>query len=390
MGRQLASDRGRIADDRGVMSTVQSPAVNDRTPSEQHQQSAQSPGGDWTTRKLLAWMNEHFTKRDVDSPRLVAELLLCHVLGCERMRLYMEVDRQATEAERQQLRELVARASSHEPVQYLVGEGWFFSRPFEVNRSTLIPRPSTETLVERVLGWCREQVRVIEELDGKNVVRGDESEGDGGETGAESHGQETVSFEKKDEAAPSIELGSGAAVVSEERLRIADVGTGTGCIAISLAAQLPNGVFLATDVSEDALELAGRNAQRHGVGKQIAFAHGDLLGPVRNWIGDAKLDVLCSNPPYVPDEQWADVEPNVKDHEPEGALRGGADGLDCIRSLIEGAGDVLRPGGLLAIEIANVHRQAVLELIEQAGVFQHAEVVRDHEGHDRVLLAVLK
>src|SRR3954466_2868002 len=109
----------------------------------------------WTTRKLLAWMTERFTAKNVDSPRIVAEMLLSHVLGCERMRLYMEVDRPASPPELAQLRDLVARAANHEPVQYLVGHAWFFGKQFDVDRSTLIPRPCTETIVEHILQWLR-------------------------------------------------------------------------------------------------------------------------------------------------------------------------------------------------------------------------------------------
>lgn len=321
----------------------------------------------WTTRALLKWMTGHFEQRDVDAPRVVAEMLLAHVLGCERMRLYMEADRPATADERQRLRELVARASAHEPVQYLVGEAWFFSRPFTVNRSVLIPRPSTETLVERVLNWCRNGQR----------ARGDEA-GEGDRDRAEAATTDLA----------TSELGADAAAVSAAHLRLADVGTGTGCLAVSLAAQLPNARLLATDVSADALAVARRNAQRHGVDAQIEFARGDLLEPVRAWLNDAKLDVLCSNPPYISDAQWADVAANVKEHEPQSALRGGADGLELIRRLISGAADVLRPGGLLAVEIANAHGDAARELLDATGAFERIEIARDMEGHDRVALAV--
>lgn len=322
---------------------------------------AAKPAGDaWTTRRLLAWVTDHFKKKEIDSPRLVAELLLGHVLKCERMRLYMEADRQASDAERETLRELVGRASKHEPVQYLVGEGWFFSRPYYVNKSTLIPRPSTETVVEQVLGWCRRRKE-----DGRP--------------------RETASV--SDEF-----MNKSGGAVSMEVLKIADVGTGTGCIAISLAAQLPNGKILASDVSAEALELAKRNASRHKVDARIEFRQGDLLEPVRLWLkeNNTQLDVLCSNPPYIPDAQWNDVPPNVKDHEPASALRGGADGLDYIKPLIAGAWELLRSGGLLALEIANVHGEAVMKLVEKTGVFGKARVVKDHEGHDRVLLAERK
>jgi len=334
----------------------------------------------WTTRTLLKWMAEHFAERGIDSPRVVAEMLLGHVLGCERMRLYMEADRPATDDERQRLRTLVQRASAHEPVQYLVGEAWFFTRPFEVNRSVLIPRPSTETLVERVLGWCRK-----EEEGSREPGAGNREQEDGHrELGA---GNREDEEKNRSAVLPTADMGSGAAAVSDASLRIADVGTGTGCIAVSLAAQLPNARVLATDVSDEALAVARRNAQRHDVDEQIEFAQGDLLEPVRAWLGDATLDVLCSNPPYISDAQWADVAANVKEHEPASALRAGADGLDFIHPLIEGAGDVLRPGGLLAIETANIHGDDVRQLLQSTGVFERMEIARDAEGHDRVVLA---
>ena len=109
----------------------------------------------WTTRRLLAWMGEAFTKKGLEAPRLQSELLLAHVIGCERLRLYMEADRPASPLERDQLRDLVSRALAHEPVQYLVGEGWFFSLPFHVDRRVLIPRPATETIVQHVLQHAR-------------------------------------------------------------------------------------------------------------------------------------------------------------------------------------------------------------------------------------------
>src|SRR5262245_30305238 len=150
----------------------------------------------WTTRRLLKWMAEHFESKQIDSPRVVAEMLLAHVLGCERMKLYMEADRPASASELTTLRELVARAPKHEPVQYLVGHAWFFGRQCEVNRSTLIPRPCTETLVEHIIQWRR------------------------------------------------LNPGHAAPL-------IADIGTGTGCISVSLAAQIADGRVVATDVVPD-------------------------------------------------------------------------------------------------------------------------------------------
>ncbi len=286
----------------------------------------------WTTRRLLNWMTNHFQSKGIDSPRVVAEMLLAHVFQCERLRLYMEVDRPAEPAELAALRELVARAARHEPVQYLVGHAWFFSRQFAVNRSTLIPRPCTETLVEHVLQWHR-------------VNPG--------------HAQPLV----------------------------ADIGTGTGCIGISIAAQIPDTRLVMTDLVPEALELAKANAQRHKVIERMEFRQGQGLQPLREGPPGQRYDVICSNPPYIPDHEWDDVPAHVKDYEPPSALRGGVDGLDVIRPLIAEAGQLLKPGGLLAIEIADCQRDDVLNLANATGVLVNATVLKDHEGLWRVFVA---
>ena len=285
----------------------------------------------WTTRRLLGWMVPHFESKDVESPRIVAEMLLAHVLECDRMRLYMEVDRPASLEEREMLRELVARAARHEPVQYLVGEGMFYGRSFVVDPSTLIPRPSTEAVVDAVLEW------------------GEQSE-------------------------------------RQSRPLIADIGTGTGCIAITLALQWPEARLIATDVAETALSLARRNAERHGVADRIEFRTGSLLEAL-GCDGEA-FDVIASNPPYIPDHEWGDIAANVKNYEPASALRGGRDGLDFLRPLIASAPARLAPGGLLALEIADCRRDEAIALAEATGMLEGIEVLRDHEQLNRVLRAV--
>lgn len=292
--------------------------------------SRPTPPDTWTTRRLLAWMSEHFQAKSVDSPRLVGEMLLAHVISCDRMRLYMDVDRPASREELTQLRALVARAAQHEPVQYLVGHGWFFSREFEVNRSTLIPRPATETLVEHVLQW-HHITRIASPL-------------------------------------------------------LADIGTGTGCIAVSLATEIKDARIVATDLVPEALELARRNAQRYAVDDRIEFRAGSLLQPLREGPPGRRFDMICSNPPYISDPEWADVQRNVKEYEPQSALRGGTDGLDFIRPLIVEARSLLADEGQLVIEIAHSQRDAVLELARKAD-YAHVTVFKDHESLWRVLVA---
>ncbi len=290
----------------------------------------------WTTRRLLGWMTGHFTAKQIDSPRVVAEMLLSHVLGCERLRLYMDVDRPASPPELTQLRDLVARAAQDEPVQYLVGQGWFFGRAFAVDRSTLIPRPCTETLVEHVLQWHRVNPGHLNPL-------------------------------------------------------IADIGTGTGCIGISLTAQIATARVIATDVIPEALELAKTNATKHGVMDRMEFRLGAGVEPLKT--GGApgeRYDVIASNPPYIPDNEWetpGGVGRNVKGKEPDRALRGGPDGLNVIRPLIAEAPALLKVGGLLVIEIAESQRDAVLELAAKSPLLENATALKDHEGLWRVLVA---
>lgn len=299
--------------------------------------STQPTADTWTTRKLLAWMSEAFTRNKLDSPRLFAELLLAHVFGCDRLKLYMDADRQASELERQTLRELVGRALKNEPVQYLVGEAWFYGLPFHVDRRVLVPRPSTETIIEQVLQHARAEP------------------GFGGKSG------EGVCF--------------------------ADIGTGSGAISLVLLKNMPEARALAIDISADALEVARRNAQRHSLTDRVEFLQGDLLAPLEDHPTGRDLHYLVSNPPYIPDNEWDAVEPNVKDYEPHGALRGGADGLTFVRPLLSEAPRYIRPRGLLLIEIAAATAGQVLELAKAHPMLESPRIMQDLEGHPRVLVA---
>ncbi|MFN0134351.1 MAG: peptide chain release factor N(5)-glutamine methyltransferase [Phycisphaerales bacterium] len=290
---------------------------------------------------MLAWMSESFQRKGLESPRLLAELLVSHVIGCDRLRLYMDADRPATELERAALRELVSRALQHEPVQYLVGEAWFFSLPFHVDRRVLIPRPSTETMVQAVLQHARVEA------------------GFGGRSGAD--------------------------------ILFADICTGSGCVAVSLLKNLPAARGVATDLSAEALAVARKNAERHGVIDRLDLAQGDLLAALADHPAaraHGSLAYLVSNPPYIPDHEWAAVAPNVKDHEPTMALRGGADGLALVRPVIEEGGVYLRPRGLLLVEVAESTADAALSLARARPELEGVEILSDFEGHPRVIRGV--
>ncbi|MCC7145226.1 MAG: peptide chain release factor N(5)-glutamine methyltransferase [Phycisphaeraceae bacterium] len=284
----------------------------------------------WTTRRLLAWTADYFTRRGVDSPRLSAEMLLAHVLGVERIKLYTDLDRPTSDLERAAYRELVERAAQHEPVDYLVGQAPFFSMTFAVNRAVLIPRPSTETLVEHVI----------------------------------QHHRRTPGFHGP---------------------LIADVGTGSGAIAIAIAKHIPTCRVVATDQSAAALEVAKRNAKAHGVADRIDFRQGNLLEPLADQVH--RVRYLLSNPPYISDAEWEAVGPNVKDYEPTEALRGGVDGLKYIRPLLAGASELLGPPAQVLIEIAAAQKQEVLRLAGESPGLSNPRVLADHEGLPRVRVA---
>lgn len=326
----------------------------------------------WTTRKLLAWTTQHFEDKSIDSPRVAAEMLLGHVLGVPRLKLYMEPDRPASAEERDTFRALVARAGKHEPVDYLIGRAPFFSLEFRVTPAVLIPRPSTETIVEYVLQRTRIAPAEPPSADLIDDHDNDSEPHSGGEQTAETTLEPTISEKPLPPKAPERDF----------RGRIADICTGSGAIAIALAKHLPEACFVATDLSQDALKVAQQNARDHGVAERIDFRQGDLLHP----LGDERFDYLLSNPPYISDAEWAEVLPNVKDYEPVAALRSGADGLEHLRLLIESADHHLLPGGQALFEMSSTQADAVLELAQSNPGYTNPNILKDHERLPRVLV----
>ena len=303
-----------------------------------------APTKTWTTRDLLAWMNKAFETADLDSPRRMAEMLLAHVLGCDRLRLYMETDRPATPIERDTLRDLVKRALAHEPIQYLVGEEVFYTMHFKVDPRVLIPRPSTLTIIEEVLQHARNN--------------------------------------PDDNALRESDAGTG--------IMIADICTGSGCIACALAKSLPGARVIATDISTDALEVAQHNITKHKLEDRVELIAGDLLEPIFAHPvagNNNSFNYICSNPPYIPDHEWDAIEPNVKDHEPTLALRAKDDGLEFVAKLINDAPPLLTPGGMLLIEIASCNAEQCLQLANDHELLTNARIAKDSDQLDRVLIA---
>jgi len=275
-------------------------------------------------------MTEHFEEHKIDTPRIISEMLLTHILGGERIDLYANVERIATEEERETLRQCVKRTLEHEPVQYIIGKTLFFGMEFEVNSSTLIPRGCTQRLVEQAMHHCNQN---------ENPVRSP---------------------------------------------RIADIGTGTGCIAITIAANLPTSAITATDISSAALALAQKNAQSHGVEDRISFIQGDGTSPLSDL---APFDIICTNPPYIPDHEMVTLDRNVREWEPTIALSGGLDGMQVAKPIIETAASCLTNKGILLMEIAESTKDLLLEISRSTTTLKDAVILRDQFGDDRFLRA---
>ena len=305
---------------------------------------------------------EFLAKKGVDSPRLQTELLLAHLLRLPRMKLYLNFERVLTPAETDALRELVKRRGQREPLQHITGSTSFCGFEIAVNRQALVPRPETELLAG--LGW--------EFLQGR--------------------AGSPQPAAARSENAPYHDLCA------------LDFGTGTGCIAIALAVKCPSAKIVATDVSADALALAGENAARNHVAERIEFLQGDGFAALQN-VGQASclspsktkkletggtpallFDLIISNPPYIPSAEIATLQPDVRDFDPRGALDGGADGLDFYRKLAAEAKPFLKPGGKIMLEFGDGQADAIRTIFEAEKWIVEA-VKEDYSQRARILVA---
>jgi release factor glutamine methyltransferase len=295
---------------------------------------ADSPGA-WTIRRLLEWTPGFFAKKGVDQPRLAAELLLSHVMGVPRIKLYTDYDRVVDEAKLAGFRELVKRAGEQEPIAYLTGKAHFFSLEFDVTRDVLIPRPDTETLVENVLQTVRHQ------------------------SGLESP-------------------------------RVMDLCTGSGCIAAAIAANLKAATVLATDISEPAVAIAKKNIERLGLTDRVSVEQGDLFEPLKRIVDAGPFDLIVANPPYIATSQLPTLDKSVRDYEPLSALDGGIDGLVIHRRILETAPSHFRPSGRIFLEIAFDQGPAAREMMAAQPAFEEVRILKDYNGRDRVVTARVK
>jgi release factor glutamine methyltransferase len=277
----------------------------------------------WTPLKLISWTQGYFARAGVDAPRLTAEMLLAHVLGCERLRLYLDFDKPVAPAELDAFRALVKRRAEGEPTAYLVGKRAFYGFEFKTDPRALIPRPETELVVEAALNS-----------------------------------------------------------LSENGLAL-DLGTGTGCIAVSLALSRPTARVLATEISSEAAALARENvALLHA---SVEVLEGDLYAPVPS---DLRFDVIVSNPPYALAAEIPLLAREIS-KEPRLAIDGGADGLAVARRVVAEAPGRLASGGTLVLETHESQHEELTRLCKEAG-FARAEGHRDLAGLPRFLVASLE
>jgi release factor glutamine methyltransferase len=287
----------------------------------------------WTIGRLLVWTIDYLKKHGAENPRLDAEVLLAGARGCQRIDLYAAYGEEAGEELRATFRDLVGRRAKGTPVAYLVGHKEFYSLDFEGTPDVLIPRPETELLVVTLLDHAK---------------------------------------------------ASGASETSRE---IADVGTGSGVLAVSAAKYLPQARVTAIDASQKALAVARRNAERHSVADRIQFVESDLFSAVP---ADARFDFILSNPPYVSTAEMAQLSPEVRDHEPHIALHAGESGTAVIEPLVGEAARRLKPGGALILEISPMIAASVEQLVRASGAFDLGRTLRDAAGHPRVIQALRK
>lgn len=348
---------------------------------------------EWTIKKALEWTEGYLADKGDENPRLSAQWLLSEACGLSRTQLFVNFDRPLSEDERGVLRDYVRRRGAGEPLQYITGEVAFRHINVKVRPGVLIPRPETEVLVSEVLAalptpgprdvaWNPEAA----EQEREAVAAVKKALEEAGESVSSS--ENTESNETEEDVAVGGDLGRPSSAGMDETrksLLVADLCTGSGCIACSLAYEHPDVRVIATDVAPEAVALAKENTEALGLADRVAV----LQCSLGSGIGEKRMgtfDAVVSNPPYVPTAVMAGIPREVADFEPTLALNGGADGLDLFRPLAQWAARALKPGGVLACELYEGHMDAARAVAEQAG-FVDVHIVDDLTGRPRVLVA---
>ncbi len=289
----------------------------------------------WIIRDLLSVTIDYLKKKNIESPRLCAEILLSHQLNLSRLKLYLEYDQPVGKNDLNQYRAMIKRAADGEPIQYITGVQEFWSMDFMVSPAVLIPRPETEILVEQAIKIYKEN-NYAEHPD----------------------------------------------------VSILDMGTGSGAIAVAVASELKDAQIVAVDISKEALETAKLNIARHGVENRISLLMGNLFEPFGN--NHLCFDIILTNPPYVTKKEFESLPGKIKNFEPRIALESGEDGLSHIRTIIEKAPYFLKPGGWLMLEMDPGQVNAVILKMSSNGYYSNSLVIKDHSHRDRVIISQKK
>ncbi len=288
--------------------------------------------GECTMSGIVNWASNILREHGVDSPRLDAEIILAYLMGCKRIDLYTHPAKDISESVAVSYKKAIQRRAQRVPLQYITNHAEFMSLDFYVDERVLIPRPETELLVEAVI--------------------------------------------KKSQ------------ILSKEReIVIVDIGVGSGNIAITLATKISNARIFAVDISSDALIVAKINAERHHVLDKITFLCGDIFKPLEGYGIESKIHFIVSNPPYVAIDEFENLQEEVRNYEPYGALVSGQDGLQMFKRIIAGANIWLKPGGLIVCEVGEKQIRTVACLLEDAGCFKKTEFIEDYQHIYRIIVA---
>ncbi len=289
----------------------------------------------WIIKDLLPVSTDYLKTKNIESPRLCAEILLSHQLDISRLKLYLEYDQPVGEKDLDKYRAMIKRVAEGEPLQYITGMQEFWSMDFIVNRDVLIPRPETEILVEQAIRAYKEN----------------------------NYAERSV-------------------------VNILDMCTGSGAVAVAIASEIKNAEISASDISKEALKTARANIARHGMQERIILLEGDLFEPFKGF--NNHFDIIVSNPPYITTDEYKLLPVKIKDFEPKIALESGVDGLTHIRKILEKAPDYLGAGGWLMLEMDPSQIETVIKIINRNDSFLGASVVKDYSSRDRVVITQKK
>ncbi|MDO4582907.1 MAG: peptide chain release factor N(5)-glutamine methyltransferase [Planctomycetia bacterium] len=293
----------------------------------------------WSVLRLLTWTTDYLKQHHAESPRLDAEVLLAEVLGCSRVDLYTRFDYEPTLEERVQFKAMIQERAAGKPVAYLVGKKEFYSLDFEVNENVLIPRPETEFLLMGLFDWA------------KTLPEG-----------------------------------------MEKAWKMADVGTGSGILAITSAIHLKNSRVTAIDISPKALEVARKNVEKYAsrLQNRVRLVQSDLFAALET-SEKGTFDAILSNPPYVGRaEMGRELETNVCRYEPHVALFGGEKGTELISRLLHQTSEFLRPGGRLFMELSPMIHTEVVEMVKNVKSLEYLQTIRDLDRQERILVVEKK